>query len=83
MPLNEKNNFGSGSKDNRSKKMDDYFQLRIPRDLKRFFDDYVEKYKPLDMTNGNELIRYALASEANKLKKKMRKSSHSNPKSSR
>lgn len=68
-----------GSTSSQVKILNDYFQLRIPRDLKTFFDEYVDEHKPLGMTNGNELMRHALISEANELRKKMDDSPRSKP----
>ena len=49
----------------------DYFQLRIPRDLKKFFDEYVKNEKPLGIVSGNDLARYILISKAEELKKEL------------
>ena len=46
----------------------DYFQLRIPRDLKDFFDEYVEKTKPLGFLTGNDLMKHTLIKKAKALK---------------
>ena len=49
----------------------DYFPLRIPRDLKDFFDEYVDRCEPLGMKNGNDLMRFTLITKANELKVEM------------
>ena len=65
------------------KMMNDKFQLRIPRDLKEFFDDHVERCKPLCITNGNEMMRRTLISKANELKEGLKALDHSNELSSK
>ena len=63
--------------------MKDWFQLRIPRDVKDFFDDYVERCKPLGLPTGNEMMRYILISKANELKDEMDAIDHSKAASSK
>ena len=63
--------------------MTGYFQLRIPRDLKEFFDGYVKECKPLGIPTGNELMRYILISKANELQEEMNQRDQSKAQSSK